>query len=78
MDASLTFVDGTPGYIHTASVACRLSRAHPHAKLIAVLRDPVKVMRAGDAGEPGGRSGSYGVEAPICGVPTDTCRCGTS
>ena len=63
-NTSLTFVDGTPGYIHTASVACRLSRAHPQAKLIAVLRDPVKVG-SGDAWEPGGRSGSYGVEAPI-------------
>ena len=63
-NTSLTFVDGTPGYIHTASVACRLSRAHPQAKLIAVLRDPVKVG-SGDAWEPGGRSGSYDVEAPI-------------
>ncbi|GAX77038.1 hypothetical protein CEUSTIGMA_g4485.t1 [Chlamydomonas eustigma] len=41
-DRSLTFLDGTPDYMHIASSPCRLSKVFPDAKLIVVLRDPVQ------------------------------------
>ena len=43
-DPMLTFIDGTPDYLHLPTSACRISKAFPNAKLIIVLRDPV--MRA--------------------------------
>ena len=43
-DPSVTFLDGTPDYIHIPSAACRIASAFPSAKLVLVLRDPV--MRA--------------------------------
>jgi hypothetical protein len=45
-DPSLTFVDGTPGYINTPAAACRIADAFPSAKLIAVLRNPTEVSWA--------------------------------
>ena len=43
-DPVLTFIDGTPDYLHLPTSACRISQVFPNAKLIIVLRDPV--MRA--------------------------------
>jgi hypothetical protein len=40
----MTFIDGTPDYIHIPSAACRIAATFSSAKLIVVLRDPV--MRA--------------------------------
>ncbi len=40
-DSSLTFVDGTPDYMHIPSAACRIRSTFPDAKLIVLLRDPV-------------------------------------
>ncbi len=40
---SLTFLDATPGYILLPTAACRIRAAFPDAKIIAILRDPVKV-----------------------------------
>jgi hypothetical protein len=40
-NATLTFLDGTPDYMHIPSAACRIAAAFPEAKLIVLLRDPV-------------------------------------
>ncbi|GAX86375.1 hypothetical protein CEUSTIGMA_g13787.t1 [Chlamydomonas eustigma] len=40
-NTTLTFIDGTPDYMHTPSAACRIAGAFPEAKLIVLLRDPV-------------------------------------
>ncbi|GAX77036.1 hypothetical protein CEUSTIGMA_g4483.t1 [Chlamydomonas eustigma] len=37
-----TFLDGTPSYLLFPSAACRVAAAFPHAKLVAVLRDPLQ------------------------------------
>ena len=42
-DPSHTFSDGTPDYLHTPAAACRVAKAFPKAKLVAVLRNPVEV-----------------------------------
>ena len=40
-DPSLTFLDGTPDYLHIPTSACRISKEFPDAKFIILLRDPV-------------------------------------
>ncbi|KAG1660123.1 hypothetical protein FOA52_003783, partial [Chlamydomonas sp. UWO 241] len=37
-----TFIDATPDYLHIPAAACRLSAAFPKARLLLVLRDPVR------------------------------------
>jgi hypothetical protein len=41
MNSSLTFIDGTPDYLHIPSAACRIKAAFPNARLIVLLREPV-------------------------------------
>lgn len=45
-NASLTFLDGTPDYMHMPSAACRIASAFPAAKIIVLLRDPVSLHRS--------------------------------
>ena len=40
-NASLTFLDGTPDYMHIPSSACRIATAFPEARIVVLLRDPV-------------------------------------
>ena len=42
LNASLTFLDGTPDYMHMAPAAHRVAKAFPDAKIIVLLRDPVR------------------------------------
>ena len=51
MNASLTFVDGTPDYMHTPTAAYRIAAAFPRAKIIAVLRNPAEVCSSFDFGD---------------------------
>ncbi len=41
LNQTLTFLDGTPDYMHIPSAACRIRSAFPKARLIMLLRDPV-------------------------------------
>ena len=40
-NASLTFLDGTPDYMHIPSSACRIAAAFPDARIVVLLRVPV-------------------------------------
>ena len=40
-NTSLTFLDGTPDYMHIPSSACRIATAFPDARIVVLLRDPV-------------------------------------
>ncbi|GAX77037.1 hypothetical protein CEUSTIGMA_g4484.t1 [Chlamydomonas eustigma] len=41
LNSSLTFIDGTPDYVHVPAAACRIKTAFPDAKIMVLLRDPV-------------------------------------
>lgn len=45
--SSITWLDGTPDYLHIPSSVCRIASAFPKAKLIAVLKDPVQRALSG-------------------------------
>ena len=39
---SVTFLDGTPDYLHIPAAACRIAAAFPDARFIVLLKDPVQ------------------------------------